>query len=76
MDKICRSEDHTLGLQCGRCMQGVSVEVVRSLTSQDTRAVAKKSATAAVGGLGGRGHCKRQNGRGLATGWMWKKSIR
>lgn len=57
-------------------MQGVSVEVVRNLTSQDTPAVAKKLATAAVGEQSGRGHCKRQNGHGLATGWMWKKSIR
>lgn len=76
MDKICSSEDHTLGLQCGRWMQGVSVEVLRSLTSQDSPAGAKKLATAAVGGQVGRGHCKRQNGHGLATGWMWKKSIR
>lgn len=51
-------------------MQGVSVEVVRNLTSQDTPAVAKKLATAAVGEQSGRGHCKRQNGHGLATGWM------
>lgn len=50
MDKICSSEDHTLGLQCGRCTQGVSVEVVRSLTRQDSPAVANKLAPAAVGG--------------------------
>lgn len=45
-------------------MQGVSVEVVRSLTSQDSPAVVTKLATAAVGGQVGRGHCKRQNGPG------------
>lgn len=32
-DKICSSEDHASGLQCGRWIKGVRMEAVGSLTS-------------------------------------------